>query len=199
MRALLSIPAFIAACTTTPATPPAGPVGNRVFVTSQLYVGGLLGGLDGADAKCAERAAAAGFTGTFEAWLSSAIDSPSVRMTQLSSRYTLVDGTLVAENWDDLVSNNMAHPINLDENGKLDLRPTAINGGGFDTGVVPVWSATAIDGTPFFDAEFWSCDGWTDIQPKGRVGDVNSVDYHWTDALTSLRCDDKAPLYCVEQ
>src|SRR5262245_31188313 len=83
--------------------PPAS-VGNRIFVTSKVYVGGLLGGLDGADAKCNERAAAAGLPRTYKAWLSTLTDSPSSRMTHLVGKYTLVDGTLVASGWDDLVS-----------------------------------------------------------------------------------------------
>src|SRR5262245_58758123 len=57
---------LLAACTGVRSNPMPDaqlPVGNRVFMTSQLYVGGLIGGLDGADAKCNERALAANLPG----------------------------------------------------------------------------------------------------------------------------------------
>jgi hypothetical protein len=75
-----------------PGTPPWAPV-KRVFVTSTGYPGNL-GGLAGADAKCQERATAAGLGGTFKAWLSAAGtgNSAAERLTHATVPYVRVDG-----------------------------------------------------------------------------------------------------------
>ena len=88
-----------------------------VFVTSDTYDGDL-GGLVGADAKCQALADAAGLDGTFRAWLSDDAESPSTRFTQSTDPYWLVDGTVVADSWADLIHGSIAHAIDLDEAGE---------------------------------------------------------------------------------
>src|SRR6187401_2282495 len=60
---------------------------KRVFVPDQTYVGGLLGGLAGADMKCEARAAAAGLAGTYKAWLSDQTKSATARLTHSTGAY----------------------------------------------------------------------------------------------------------------
>src|SRR5262249_18730969 len=64
---------------------------KHLFVTSTTYQGGVLGGLAGADAKCAERAAIGGLLGTYKAWLSDTHKSAASRLTRSSGTYSLVD------------------------------------------------------------------------------------------------------------
>lgn len=76
-------------CVQQPDEAPAGVAGvdyKRVFVTSTSYNGNL-GGLAGADAKCNTRAAAAGLSGTYKAFLagSSSLSAP----VSYSSGFTL--------------------------------------------------------------------------------------------------------------
>lgn len=68
-----------------------------VFTTKASYYGDL-GGLDGADAKCADRAFSAALPGAgWRAWLSDGVDSPSSRFdVEFAGHYQLVDGTNVA-------------------------------------------------------------------------------------------------------
>src|SRR5438309_187118 len=82
---------------------------KRVFVTSTTHTGAL-GGLAGADAICAARAAAANLDGTYKAWLSTPAESAAARLTHSSAQYHLVDGTPIAASWDDLVGSGLMHP-----------------------------------------------------------------------------------------
>jgi tetrahydromethanopterin S-methyltransferase subunit B len=87
-----------------------------VFVSSQTYFGGGLGGLAGADATCQGLADGAGPKGTFKAWLSADGASPSTRFTRSSVPYVLPDGTtVVANDWADLTSGSLQHAINMTE------------------------------------------------------------------------------------
>ena len=85
-----------------------------VFVSSAAYTGNL-GGLTGADAKCQALATAAGFPGTFKAWLSDTTNSPSTRFTHWPLGYVRVDGVMVASSWADLTDGSLTAPINRDE------------------------------------------------------------------------------------
>jgi hypothetical protein len=74
-----------------------------VFVTSQLY-SGRIGGVSAADLKCQTLAQTAGLPGEFRAWLSSASRTPDGHFRPSAQPYRLVDGTLVANGWDDLLN-----------------------------------------------------------------------------------------------
>ncbi|MDZ4247347.1 MAG: DUF1554 domain-containing protein, partial [Dehalococcoidia bacterium] len=83
--------------------PTASPVaGKRVFVTAATYNGNL-GGLSGADAKCQASANAVNLGGTWKAWLSDSNTSAGSRLNHSDSPYRLLNGTTIANNWDDLV------------------------------------------------------------------------------------------------
>lgn len=87
---------------------------NRVFVTSEAYNGNL-GGVTGADAKCQALADAANLGGTYRAWLSASGQAANSRLIHSIHPYGLVDGTLIANDWDHLVSQDLdlAAPISL--------------------------------------------------------------------------------------
>jgi hypothetical protein len=188
------------AATTVDATPDAAEptTPKRVFITSTTYTAEL-GGLAGADAKCGERAAAAGVAGTYKAWLSSDDVTAASRLTHSSAAYQLVDGTPIAASWDDVISGLLLHPIDLYETGATDMRGASCFS---DSASAPVWTATAIDGGHTWNpygANF-TCTNWTMADGGyGALGSSCWSDQGWTDVDLAEACVIQAALYCFEQ
>ncbi|MCA9876161.1 MAG: hypothetical protein KC442_00200, partial [Thermomicrobiales bacterium] len=101
-----------------------------VFVSSDFFTGGEIGGLTGADAKCQSLADAAGLSGIFKAWLSDGNQSPDTRFSFFSGPWRLppnaVDGgdlpPVVATDLEDLTTCGatcLKHPINRTETGEI--------------------------------------------------------------------------------
>lgn len=163
----------------------------KVFVTSTTYKGDL-GGLEGADAKCQERADAAMLTGTFKAWLSDGTDSPATRLTHSADiPYALVDGTVIAESYAALTAGPLQHGIDKTEaGGAPPVEPI------FGRSVV--WTGTRDDGTLYWQEH--TCSNWTSSAGAegGFVGDTTHTT-HWSAAYGDFACDRDVPLYCFEQ
>ena len=87
------------------AFPCGGETSRCMFVTSSRHRGNL-GGLAGADAICNVRATEAGLpgAGSYMAWLSAGGVSPSSRFTRAAVPYKEVDGTTIADDWNDLTN-----------------------------------------------------------------------------------------------
>ena len=168
--------------------PPSGDV-VTVFVTQTAYQGDL-GGLDGADAICQQRAEAAGLTGTnWKAWLSDN-DAPATDRIP-DGQYRLVDGTLVADNKTDLTDGLLKAPINLNE---YDQAQSGL-----------VWTATNSDGTGTGN----TCNNWTDASSQqggcpdpedpncGSVGSTSATNDEWTKLNAApFQCSAQYNLYC---
>lgn len=168
-----------------------GGYGRTVFVSSVMFTGDL-GGLLGADAECQALAVAAGLPGTYMAWLSTAVESPSTRMTPSPDPYVRVDGVEVAPNWAGLVDGTLDVPINLTElGGPAPIGNTSCAGGGFPT----VWSATSANGSSAGTA----CANWTSTAGSGLWGQANATDGTWTSWCSGGVCDWLSPIYCVQQ
>jgi hypothetical protein len=172
---------------------------KHVFTTSTTYQGGALGGLAGADQKCADRAHAATLPGTFKAWLSDHTISARGRLTQSVDGYVLVGGTRVAATWDVLVSATLANAIDLDETGQMITGPStcAVVGG-----LVPAWTGTEADGS--YAVSENNCGDWTELEHggligNGVVGDISKSNSKWTSSLCAPSCTYAAALYCIEQ
>jgi len=175
-------PTPLATSTSEPTPSPTPPGTKRVFASSTFQTGGF-GGVSSADTICAERASAAGLTGTFLAWVSDADTSPSSRFVQSSSGYTLVDGTtVVAADWNDLTDGMLAHAINRDENGNL------VGG--------DVWTGTSAVGA----AATARCSDWatSSASVTGQCGTTGQAGAAWTAFLTPS-CNTPLRLYCFEQ
>jgi hypothetical protein len=166
---------------------------HLMFVTSAVYQGGKIGGLDGADTLCQQVATTAHFTGNFRAWLSDSTGSPLSRMTQGTGDYQLVDGTVIAHGWDDLVDGQIDHTVNLDETG-------AVHTGGFGCmGQISAWTGTDFDGTAYTEGTLGnSCGNWDDLHGYGMLGDTNQATTQWT-LDCGIPCTYSSALYCVEQ
>lgn len=93
------------------------PPPKRVFISSKTTQSNF-GGLAQADAICQSAAAGAGLSGTYKAWLSTSGVNASTRLSHSSVPYVLVDGTVVASDWNGLVSGApLKSAIDLDESG----------------------------------------------------------------------------------
>jgi hypothetical protein len=159
-----------------------------VFVSSTEQTGDL-GGLAGADAICQRLAQAARLPGTYRAWISTGSASPATRFARSTAPYTLVDGTVIAANWDDLTSGGLRHAIDQAETG------SAANLG--DT----VWSNTLPDGTPAGSTPEAHCGNWTAAGggDDGHVGIPFSTEEDWTYTHTRMYCVFPQRLYCFQQ
>lgn len=169
-----------------PGDPDYGEIDNCPYVfLTYTELDGDLGGLDGADLLCNFEAAVAGLPGTYKAWLSDGVNSPATRFTRQDATYQLVDGTIIANDWADLVDGNIHNPINLDAAGVYHTR--AFPG---------VWTSTLADGT----TAGLHCQGWTTAGEGifGRDGHADRVDGFWTDAGYPA-CPNQLPFYCFEQ
>jgi hypothetical protein len=154
---------------------------RRIFVTHSVQ-NAAFDGLDGADALCASQALASGLEGEFKAWLSTVASSASDRLTHSSDPYVLVDGTPVANDWDDLVDGSILVPINLDASGQL-------RGG-------DVWTGTLPNGLPYTQDD---CSGFTNgTDGIGLCGSTASTNGSWT-ASSTPECSLELRLYCIEQ
>ncbi|UWR64011.1 hypothetical protein K4L02_14865 [Phaeobacter inhibens] len=133
------------------------------FVTSiGSGKGGDLGGLEGADAHCANLAEAAGVNGkTWRAYLSTQEEGKrgiSARDRIGSGPWHNAKGVQIAGNLDELhLSPNIVKSTGLDENGNL------VNGRGDRPNVHDLLTGTMADGTAYFP---WmegdkTCSNWT--------------------------------------
>jgi hypothetical protein len=178
-----------------------------VFVTSEVYSGDL-GGLSGADAKCSAHAMAGWLGGTYKAWLSDASASPNIRFDTNGGPYLLVDNVVIANNWDELTSGSLRHPIDLNESGGA--APDAVfesaNGCGPTVAgaaaAASVWSGSWSTGDHWGSAGY--CDGWTNANSTlVAFGHHSAVDSAWAGACSASggpgACSAKAPLYCFQQ
>lgn len=171
--------------------PKDGGAKRLIFTTSAQYQGGKLGGLAGADAIC-QTHARPHFTGVFQAWLSDSTGSPSTRMIHGTGDYVLVDDTVVAHGWNDLVDGQLEHAVNLDETGAVhSAGETAHCAEG-----ISAWTGTDFDGkVDQFDS---SCGHWDDSNSHGLIGDTIATSPLWTGSC-SVVCTESLFLYCVEQ
>jgi len=158
-----------------------------VFVSSTPSTGNL-GGFEGADDTCQDLADAAELDGIFKAWISTTANIqphifPLSRFTHSLGPYTLVDGTLVAQDFISLTSGVISNPIDVDEKG-------AFVGADF------VWSSTLPEGRLNGD----TCLNWTDGSSTSvaRDGRTDRANEHWSN-FGQRDCDELARIYCFEQ
>jgi hypothetical protein len=175
---------------------------KMVFVTSDTFVGGSLGGLAGADARCTKLAAGANLPpGPYLAWLSDSTGSPASRFPKDVGPYVLVDGTIVANNWIELTADGrLFHPLDLTQTGGTP--PTVTNACGLDLDT-SVWSNTGYDGN-IFSPDF-SCGNWSDPMARNAAWGLMDGGNDWSngcslsDVAPALACGSAAPLYCFQQ
>ena len=159
--------------------------GTFVFVTSTL-TNGRFGGLAGGDAICQGLAMDAGLSGTWLAWLSTdnPADGPAKRFVHSTAPYRLVDGTKIADDWDDLIDGTLAVPINLTEGGApADMTQR-------------VWTNTNTTGSHSSNSD---CSVWSPGGNNGAYGNRTATDSDWTNTGQDTGCSDMHHLYCFQQ
>lgn len=158
-----------------------------VFATSTRHRGDL-GGLTGADAICQQRAGAAGLSGNYMAWLSTATESPVTRFTRNPGRYVRTDGLPIAANWAALVSGIILTNLDRTETGQ------------FVEDDREAWTNTDENGFPYHTIPNLICSEWSSASSgvSGRVGETDQVDADWTSSHSD-GCDYQWRLYCFQQ
>jgi len=108
-------------------------------------------------------------------------------LTHAKVPYQLLDGTVIANDWNDLTDGALAHSIDVDETA------TRL------TGPAEAWTGTDPNGAAI---NFETCADWTNSTsslPYGYVGVSDHADYGWT-LIFEQFCDHTDPrLYCFEQ
>jgi hypothetical protein len=190
----LLLVAALAACDGSGGGGGSGPVEKRVFLSSMTFTGDLEG-IDGADAACQVLADDAGLGGTWMAWLSTAGSSPDLDFTHNDGPYVLVDGTRIADDWDDLTDGMLQNPIELDEYGDPGPLSDRICSG-LDTWV---WTGTRESGVAGGADD---CSGWTSELGGSTWGRSDATEI-WSFACSGGanrdRCGNRAPIFCFEQ
>ena len=164
------------------------PAPRLVFLTAGQFFANL-GGVGGADARCAAEAEAAGHSGEFLAWISDAEASPAERFVREGGPWVLADGSTVAEGWDDLADGTLASAIALDAEGQpIDDE-------------LAVWTNTDWDGTALgADCQGWTSMAFADAGIFGAFVDGGGFGQWtaWGDP-TPFPCENTFHLYCFEQ
>lgn len=152
--------------------------GKRAFATSTLKDGNI-GGLSGADAEC-QRLGALG--GQWKAWLSSSTASAASRLSHNDMAYFLVDGTKIADNFDDLVDGTLDAAISKDESGA--------------SVTDDAWTGTLANG----ENSGYMCSNWASnsAAQTGTTGAATGTTASWT-LSTSAQCNAMKRIYCLEQ
>jgi hypothetical protein len=155
-----------------------------VFVTSTLQNGNL-GGLEGADDICQGLAVDQSIPGVFKAWLSDSTGTPATRFIHASLPYALVDGTVIADSYTDLVDGTIQNPVNMNEVGAVVSNSTL------------VFTGTNFDGHPLPDRSR-ECMDWATDDGLGFIGSTIVRNSAWTQYIPSS-CALTYALYCFEQ
>lgn len=150
-----------------------------VFVSYEGARGDAVASVADADAVCLRSASSSTSLvkgRTFRAWVSDATSSAASRLVHGQGRYRLISGTVIANDWSDLVDGTLRAPINEDENG------VAVTGS--------VWTHTAVDGS-------YVAGCLEGGQSMGQSGLTRAEDAQWT-ASPPKRCGERGHVYCFE-
>jgi len=167
------------------------PAPLRAFVTSETWAGDL-GGLEGAAKLCQAAANSAGLGGEWVALLTGHI-SICNRMTQSAGNYVLLDGTLVADNWDMLKGGSIYNPITLTENLEV-VSGSVWTGVGSQTSLCYM-PPSGSDGR----CKDWYYSGEDVTGLRGHAGwYLGYTTAYWLRATPDVACNSHLMLYCFE-
>lgn len=157
-----------------------------LFTTSAVYDGNL-GGLTGADAKCMERAKAAGLKGDYKALLSTSTVHAKDRIN-IRGKVFRIDGALLANNAADLWDGNLNNTLTVDEAGA----PTVAN-----LNQTP-WTGSTPTGLLNSERGNTTCGDWTNISGNTYLGLAYYKDSYWMYYPTTIySCREPNSVYCL--
>jgi hypothetical protein len=151
---------------------------KRIFFTTGSWPGSALGGLLGADGKCAAAVTAHTLGGTFKAWLSDANTDAITRVANVGP-WCGLDGKTVIFASKAAMTMPPVTPPKWEETG-------------VENGFVYYWTGTTGAGT-----KSQTCGSWT-TGGQGTIGFSGSTTSNWTDN-GSTTCADSYRVLCVEQ
>jgi hypothetical protein len=157
---------------------------HHVFVTEERWAG-VLGGLAGADEKCAAAAEATGAEGTWVAVLSSSETDARTRIAVVGP---------VCDNYGELVAHDAAQWWSSHHEKAIDVMD---NGQILDPAGWRVWTAS----NPSGEFQGIDCGGWLDESGAGvTVGDAHRSDGWWISAqpMNIQQCGFFGRLYCFQ-
>ena len=185
---------------------------KTIFVTSTSYSGNL-GGLTGADANCATRAAAGSLPGVYKAYMSDSVNDAACRVLGLSGKlvancglpysldltgrgpYQNRNAQLVNVNLDSLVYGKAPTTTTCAGGG-----PSLVNAVGYDELAAGVGAVAVLTGTQCGADDGNNCSDWTDgVLGNGRSGVANSNTSTWSTNPSLLGCLTGGRIYCVEK
>ena len=154
-----------------------------VFVSSTA-VAANAGSAVAYDTVCQNFADARNLAGTWKAWMSDASGSPSSRFTHAGVPYRLLDGSVIANNWNDLTDGSLGHAINVMDDGSA-------------AGSLQVWTGTTSSGT----VAPTTCSGWTNATMSfiADFGMSDRTDDGWSDFQLQYCNMPGMHVYCFEQ
>jgi len=160
-----------------------------VFVTSATS-DGLVGGLEGADARCNSAAVRADLPGKWVAWASdSATDA--IDRIEFRGSYRLLDGREVVAGYSQLGAGALSNAIDVTE---LGVRVT--------DGSALTWTGTLPTGRRSDHCKDWTTN---DTFTFGTAGTVTKSDSYWTKnfgqaiGVPAWSCATQAHLYCFQR
>jgi hypothetical protein len=159
----------------------------KIFQTAGAYVTYQMGSLAGADAICQSEANTAGFTGTYQAVLSSDSVSAASRLTYSYPIVNAYNGSTVAVSnlWSGVLSNAILNP-----SGGY----TMSSAYGYAYPDTP--TGTNADGTISTGN---TCSSWTNSGGNLMVGVANNTTTAWTAAGVGGWCGGSSAIYCIQQ
>ena len=165
-----------------------------IFVTSEHYKGGEIGGIAGGDAKCQALADAAGLPGVFLASLGTTKENDPGKRFTWHEGVLFVDtsGAVLATSGVGSYPYNSPLPI-LTETGDMSA-PSELEHPVVGQ-VPPGWMFVAWSAWFLYPTEN-HCGGWSDIAAKGAVVPFG---LGYKPAWLGAPCDKRAPLLCWEQ
>lgn len=170
--------------------------GLLAFISSGLTFGNIgSGGINGADEVCQLIADQANLPrGVYKAWVSSSTEAVKDRFSQSDQPYFFPNGKLLANSWNDLVTQNFAFSFGTGNGFDIDENGMQVSSS------QPVWTNTTSDGSIANSVSTNHCNDWTEGNSgTGLVGfnDQNSNE-DWT-VSTTASCNSSARLYCFQQ
>jgi len=157
---------------------PEPPVDAHLLFVTSTPVDGMQGGATGADPLCTSLANAAGYVGSFEAWLTDGTTDAEARMDH-AGPWVRPDGLVIAETTKDLIAGDLMAPPNQTETGAFTTEY--------------VWTGITWGGEPATD----NCDDWStaDSTVAGARG-LPYVNHTGWSAWGTFACDGPLHLYC---
>jgi hypothetical protein len=161
---------------------------HRIFVTSTSYTGNL-GGISGANAKCAGHASSVGLTKVYKAILSDSTADVVNTLQITGGVYLFTDNTNItlvvaagSELWD-TDTKDLLNTVGVDES--------------YNSITATPWTGSDSDGTLAISNDH--CTNWTTTATEGQVGSSIITTDAWLEGTADVLCSNSHPIFCISE